>query len=62
MVRGLAGQTITTLAADDVANYQKALVQPLNDDWKKTIPNGPAIFAAYRAEAARVRAEQPKQP
>ena len=57
VVRGLAGQTITTLAGDDVANYQKTLVQPLNDDWKKTVPNGAAIFAAYRAEAARVRAE-----
>lgn len=57
VVRGLAGQTITTLAPDDVANYQKTLVEPLNDEWKKTVPNGPAIFAAYRAEAARVRAE-----
>ncbi len=57
MVRALAGQTITTLAPDDVANYRKTLVQPLNDDWRKVVPNGPAIFAAYRAEAARVRAE-----
>ncbi|HEY3918941.1 MAG TPA: TRAP transporter substrate-binding protein DctP [Stellaceae bacterium] len=57
VVRGLAGQTIATLAPADNAAYQKALVAPLNADWQKTVPNGAAIFAAYRAEAARVRAE-----
>jgi TRAP-type C4-dicarboxylate transport system substrate-binding protein len=59
LVRGLSGQTITSLPPDDVANYQKNLVEPLNADWQKSVPNGAAIFAAYRAEAARIRAEQP---
>jgi TRAP-type C4-dicarboxylate transport system substrate-binding protein len=59
VVRALAGQTITTLPPDDVASYQKNLVEPLNADWQKSVPNGAAIFAAYRAEAARIHAEQP---
>lgn len=58
VVRGLAGQTVSTLAPADDATYQKTLVQPLNQDWQKSVPNGPAIFAAYRAEAKRVRAEK----
>jgi hypothetical protein len=34
------------------------LVEPLNADWQKSMPNGAAIFAAYRAEAARVRRKE----
>jgi TRAP-type C4-dicarboxylate transport system substrate-binding protein len=58
VVRGLAGQTVTTLSPADDASYEKTLVEPLNEDWQKSVANGPAIFAAYRAEAKRVRAAQ----
>ena len=57
VVRGLAGQTIATLPPDDVVAYQKNLVEPLNAEWQASVPNGAAIFDAYRAEAARVRAD-----
>ena len=57
-MRGQPNQTISTLSPQDFADYQKTLVEPLNADWQKSVPNGAAIFAAYRAEAARVRAEQ----
>ena len=49
---------IATLSPAEEANYQKTLVEPLNAEWQKSVPNGAAIFAAYRAEAARVRQEQ----
>src|SRR5262249_50643976 len=57
IVRGQPNQVISTLPPGDEANYQKTLVEPLNAEWQKTVPNGAAIFAAYRAEAARVRQE-----
>ena len=60
VVRNLPGHTITTLAPNATGSYQKELVEPLNADWQKSIPNGAAIFAAYRAEAARVHAENPQ--
>ena len=58
IVRGQPNQVITTLSPADEADYQKTLVAPLNAEWQKSVPNGAAIFAAYRAEAARVRTEQ----
>ena len=58
MGRGQPNQTIATLSSAELANYQKTLVDPLNADWQKSAPNGAAIFAAYRAEAARVHSEQ----
>jgi TRAP-type transport system periplasmic protein len=57
VVRGQPNQTITTVAGAELADYQKTLVDPLNADWQKSVPNGAAIFAAYRAEAARVKQE-----
>ncbi len=57
-VRGQPNQSISTLSPPDFADYQKTLVEPLNADWQKSVPDGAAIFAAYRAEAARVRTEQ----
>jgi len=58
VVRGQPTQAIATLSPDDLASYQKNLVEPLNAEWQKSVPNGTAIFAAYRAEAARLRQEQ----
>jgi TRAP-type C4-dicarboxylate transport system substrate-binding protein len=58
IVRGQPNQAIATLSPADEAKYQKTLVAPLNADWQKNVPNGAAIFATYRAEAARVRQEQ----
>jgi TRAP-type C4-dicarboxylate transport system substrate-binding protein len=58
VIRGQANQTISTLSPADQADYQKTLVAPLNADWQEGVPNGAAIFAAYRAEAARVRQQQ----
>jgi TRAP-type C4-dicarboxylate transport system substrate-binding protein len=58
IVRGQPNQTIATLSPADQAAYQKTLVEPLNADWQTSVPNGAAIFAAYRAEAARVRQAQ----
>jgi hypothetical protein len=49
---------ISTLSSTDEASYQKTLVEPRNTEWQKSVPNGAAIFAAYRAEAARVRQQQ----
>ncbi len=57
-VRGQPGHTITTLDPADVQQYQSQIVQPLAAAWQKNIPNGAAIFAAYRAEAARVSAQK----
>ncbi len=57
-VRGLSGHTITALDPGDVDQYQKQVVAPLAAEWQSKIPNGAAIFAAYRAEAARVRAQK----
>ena len=57
-VRAQPGHTITTLDPGDVEQYQSQIVRPLAAAWQKNIPNGPAIFAAYRAEAARVRARK----
>jgi TRAP-type C4-dicarboxylate transport system substrate-binding protein len=57
IVRGLPGHTITPLAGADTDRYQHDLVQPVIADWQARIPNGPAIFAAYRSEAARVRSQ-----
>lgn len=58
VIRGQQNQTIATLSPEDFADYQKTLVEPLDAEWQKSVPNGPAIFAAYRAEAARVKQEQ----
>jgi len=58
IVRGQSNQVISALSSADEANYQKTLAEPLNADWQKSVPNGTAIFAAYRAEAARVRQPQ----
>ena len=56
-VRGLTGHTIVALPSADKDRYQHELVEPVIADWQKRIPNGAAILAAYRAEAAKVRAK-----
>ena len=57
-MRGQANQVISTLSPGYEASYQKTLVEPLNAEWQKSVPNGAAIFAAYGAEAARVREQK----
>jgi TRAP-type C4-dicarboxylate transport system substrate-binding protein len=56
-VRKIPGQTIDPFAPAEKDRYLKEIAQPLIDAWVKNVPNGGAIFAAYRAEAARVRQE-----
>jgi len=56
VVRGLPGHTIFRLEGAELERYRKQIADPLVEEWQKRIPNGPAIFAAYRAEVARVRA------
>jgi TRAP-type C4-dicarboxylate transport system substrate-binding protein len=58
IVRGLPSHNIGPLAPAEYARYQKEIVTPLTEDWKKRIPNGEAILAAYRAEVLKVRAEK----
>ena len=55
VVRKLAGHNIGPLPPAEFARYQKEIAMPVIEEWKQRIPNGPAIFAAYRAEAERVR-------
>lgn len=57
-VRGQSGHTITTLAPEDAERFQTQIVRPLAAQWQQKIPNGAAIFAAYRAEVARLRAQK----
>jgi TRAP-type C4-dicarboxylate transport system substrate-binding protein len=58
VVRNLPGHTIGPLAPAEFARYQKEIATPVVEEWTKRIPNGAAILAAYRAEAAKVRAEK----
>jgi TRAP-type C4-dicarboxylate transport system substrate-binding protein len=54
-VRKLPGQTIVSLKTEDQQRYMREVAAPLTDEWVKKTPNGAAILAAYRAEAARLR-------
>jgi TRAP-type C4-dicarboxylate transport system substrate-binding protein len=45
-----------SLAPEEYARWKKA-AEPVADTWTKTVPDGPAILAAYRAETAALAAE-----
>jgi TRAP-type C4-dicarboxylate transport system substrate-binding protein len=54
-VRGLPDHTIVPATQAEKERYLRLVGQPLTEDWVKRTPNGAAILAAYRAEAARLR-------
>ena len=58
IVRKLPGHSIVSPDAAEAAAYRKTVVEPLIEEWQRKIPNGAAIFAAYRREAQRVKTEQ----
>ena len=58
IVRGLSGHAIAPLPTPEFERYQRDIVSPLIEEWKKRIPNGDAIFAAYRSEVTRLRSEK----
>ena len=45
-----------TLSPEEFARWRKA-AEPVADMWAASVPNGPAILAAWRAETAAVKAE-----
>ena len=54
-VRAAPGQVFVTPTPADKDRYVREVVTPLTAEWVKMTPNGAAILAAYRAEAARLR-------
>jgi len=44
-----------SLAPEEFARWQKA-AEPVIDSWTKSVPDGPAILAAFRAETAALKA------
>jgi TRAP-type C4-dicarboxylate transport system substrate-binding protein len=58
IVRGLPAHGIAPLPPPEFERYQREIVSPLIEEWKKRIPNGEAILAAYRGEVTRLRAEK----
>lgn len=44
------------LSPEEFARWKKA-AEPVADTWAESVPNGPAILAAWRAETAAVKAE-----
>jgi len=44
-----------TLAPEEFERWRKA-AEPVADAWAKSVPNGPAILAAFRAETAALKA------
>jgi TRAP-type C4-dicarboxylate transport system substrate-binding protein len=53
-VRAMPGHTIVPAAQAEKERYLRTVAQPLTEAWVKRTPNGAAILAAYRAEAARI--------
>jgi TRAP-type C4-dicarboxylate transport system substrate-binding protein len=53
-VRAMAGHTIVPATQVEKERYLRTVAQPLTEAWVKRTPNGAAILAAYRAEAARI--------
>lgn len=48
-----------TLSPEEYARWKKA-AEPVADQWAQSVPTGPAILAAWRAETAAVKAETAK--
>jgi TRAP-type C4-dicarboxylate transport system substrate-binding protein len=48
-------RTIVELTPEQTAAWQKKL-EPLNDSWAKSAPDGATVLAAYRAELAKIEA------
>jgi TRAP-type C4-dicarboxylate transport system substrate-binding protein len=53
-VRAMAGHTIVPAIQADKERYLREVAEPLTAEWVKRTPDGAAILAAYRAEAARI--------
>ena len=53
-VRRMPGQRIVTPTPADHDRFKRDVIDPMTEEWVKRTPNGAAILAAYRAEAARI--------
>jgi TRAP-type transport system periplasmic protein len=54
-LRALPSHRISALDPADAGEYEARIARPMAEAWEKRVPNGAAIFAAYRAEVARLR-------
>jgi TRAP-type C4-dicarboxylate transport system substrate-binding protein len=54
-VRGAPGHFIVPVSPVEKERYMREVAAPLTEEWVKKTPNGAAILAAYRREAARLR-------
>ena len=54
-VRRMPGQTIVTPTPADRERFKRDVIDPMTEEWVKRTPNGAAILAAYRGEAARLK-------
>jgi TRAP-type C4-dicarboxylate transport system substrate-binding protein len=54
-VRNAPGRTFITVTPAERERFAREVAAPLTEEWVKKTPNGAAILAAYRAEAARLR-------
>ena len=50
-------RTIVELTPEQTAGWQKKL-EPLNDNWAKSAPDGAKVLAAFKAELAKIEAER----
>jgi TRAP-type transport system periplasmic protein len=57
-VRAMPGHSITPLPSEEQPRFRQEIVEPLVADWKERVPNGAAIFAAYRDMVAKARSEK----